>query len=95
MIKDLTIEQAKLESFMSDISERCYSAGWLQNLEFALWNALMNGPTKYGHGVISQHDIDNLIQLSKACNCWIVMDDITEETAIDLGMWQEMYKKHV
>ncbi|MBS1669529.1 MAG: hypothetical protein JST58_19305 [Bacteroidetes bacterium] len=76
---------------MSDISENCYSAGWLENLEYVLWDAITNGERKFGHGIIYQKDIDKLEQLSKDCNCWIYYDDVTEQTAIRLDLWRQKF----
>jgi hypothetical protein len=84
MMKDLTSSQLLLEEYMSEISERCYSAGWMENLEYVLWHALINGQRKYGQSVISQKDIQTLIELSNSCNAWIIFDDETEETAMHL-----------
>jgi hypothetical protein len=75
MIKDLTSQQHLLADFMSDISERCYYAGWMRNLEYVLWDALLHGQRKYGHGTISQEEIEALKDLSKAANAWIIFDD--------------------
>ncbi len=58
----LTSEQKKLADFMSEISERCYSAGWLKNLEYVLWDTLNNGTRKFGQDKISHDDIDELKQ---------------------------------
>ncbi|HEX6180949.1 MAG TPA: hypothetical protein VFZ47_06855 [Chitinophagaceae bacterium] len=38
MLSDLTNEQRELETFMSDISERCWYAGWLEVTEYILWD---------------------------------------------------------
>ena len=95
MLKDLNIDQTKLMAFMSDISERCFSAGWMENLEFSLWNAILNGPRRYGHGLITTEDIDYLKEQSTICNCWIVFDEINEETAMDLTLWREKYKRDI
>lgn len=95
MLKDLNIEQTKLMVFMSDISERCFSAGWMENLEFSLWNAVLDGPGRYGHGMINRENIDYLKDQSTVCNCWIVFDEITEETAIDLTLWREKYNQDI
>ncbi|WP_165499728.1 hypothetical protein [Pedobacter frigidisoli] len=48
---------------MREISEYCYSAGWMLNLEYALWDALLNGKRKYGQSIISEIDIEILIKL--------------------------------
>lgn len=97
MLKDLTPDQEKLASFMSDISERCYYATWLLNLEYVLWGALIHGPRTYGHGEITQQDIDTLKRLSGAVNAWIVFDDdpTIEEVALDLDEWAAKYQADV
>lgn len=95
MRKDLTSQQLLLVDFMSEISERCYSAGWMQGLEYILWNAILHGQTKYGHDFVSQTDIAMLSDLSKAANAWIVFDDNTEETAIGLYDWKEKFQQDI
>ncbi|MEP6466987.1 MAG: hypothetical protein ABJB05_11815 [Parafilimonas sp.] len=95
MLNDLTFEQRKLADFISDISERCYSASWLENLEYVLWDMLNKGERKYGRDVLTQQDIKQLIQLSNDCKCWIYFDDIKEETAIDIELWKEEFDKTI
>ena len=80
-----------LAEFMSDLSEKCYSANWLENLEYVLWDTLMNGERRWGQDNISQQDIENLNQLCKDSNCWIYFDDKKEETAIDLIAWRQKF----
>lgn len=48
MLNDLTSAQQRLAQYMSELSERAYSAGWMDGLELALWQALKDGPYKYG-----------------------------------------------
>ncbi len=95
MLNDLTTKQRKLADFMSDISERCYSAGWIQHLEYVLWDSLTTGERKFGQNIISQQDINQLIQFSKDCNCWIYYNDITEETAIDIFSWRQIFDEAI
>lgn len=76
---------------MSDISERCYSCGWMEHLEYVLWDAIINGERKYGHRIIAQRDISQLGAISKDCQSWIIFDDERGETAIDLEVWAKMY----
>lgn len=92
MLNDLTKEQRILADFMSDLSEKCYSAGWLENLEYVLWDASITGERKFGQDIVSQQDIDQLNQLSNDCNCWIYFDDISEETAIELALWRQKFE---
>jgi hypothetical protein len=95
MIYDLEPDQSQLANLMSEISERCYSAAWMADLEYVLWDAVINGQRKYGHGVITQPDIDDLKKLSQACQAWIFFDDETEETAINLDTWTRMFEEAI
>lgn len=88
MRNDLSIKEGMLHNFMSEISERCWSAGWMHNLEYVLWDVLTNGERKYGQSFITGEDINTLKQLSEEANCWIVFDDQLEEIAIDVKAWQ-------
>jgi hypothetical protein len=92
MLKDLTLEQREFANLMMEISERCYYAGWIANLEYVLWHAMKNGERKYGHDSITKSDIHLLAQISTILNTWIYMDDITEETAITLDKWEKKYQ---
>lgn len=94
-MKDLTPEQLALADLMSEISERCYHAGWMQNVEYVLWDALKSGERIYGHGTITQEDISALKELSQAANCWIAFDDTLGETAIELPIWQKKFQDDV
>ncbi|RYZ90662.1 MAG: hypothetical protein EOP06_07645 [Proteobacteria bacterium] len=95
MLKDLTDDQRKLAEVMSDISERCYSAGWMTNLEFVLWDVLITGERSYGHGKITAQDIVELTELSHRCAAWIYFHDDTEETAMDLSSWTKLFREIV
>ena len=88
MLKDLTKQQRLLADAMSAISEKCWSAGWMSNLEYALWHALISGERKYGQDFITQQDINTLLSLSKECDDWIYLSDTTKETAIELSKWR-------
>lgn len=91
----MTKDEKKLSDLMNAISERCYSAAWMANLEYVLWNVALSGPAKYGHDVISQDDINQLIQLSEKTQAWIIFDDNHEETSISLDKWKEKFKEEV
>jgi hypothetical protein len=90
MITDLTNAQRELADYMSEISEKCYSASWMQGLEYALWNAVINGEQAYGQNFITTKDCETLRILSEACDSWIYFDESTEETAISLSLWKKM-----
>lgn len=95
MLTDLTVEQRRLADLMIEISEKCYSAGWIKNLEYLLWDALTNEERKLGRDIISESDIDQLKQLSQDCNCWIYFDDKEEESPIELESWRDKFEKGI
>ncbi|OQP65875.1 hypothetical protein A3860_14875 [Niastella vici] len=76
---------------MSQLSEKGFCAGWMNGLEFDLWRILNGSNRKYGHHAITQEELDQLQFLSDKCGCWIVFDDVNEETAIDLETWKKMF----
>ncbi len=91
MLQDLNDDQRLLEALMSDISEMGFCAGWMMGLEFDLWRIINGGDNRYGHHILTQAEIDQLRFLSDKCNCWIIYDDQTEETAVVLETWKLMY----
>ncbi|HEY5916319.1 MAG TPA: hypothetical protein VIU13_02925 [Chryseolinea sp.] len=76
---------------MSAISEKCYSAGWMGDSEYVLWDAVISGPRSFGCGKITQEDIDKLIGISNKTKTWIVFDDELEETAIPVDKWRKQF----
>jgi hypothetical protein len=95
MLGNLTVEQKRLAELMSRISERCYSAEWIKNLEFVLWNSLETGERTFGQGKITTQDIEGMTALSRLSSGWIYFDDNAEETAIDITSWTELFQKVV
>jgi hypothetical protein len=95
MESDLTENELKLAEFMSEISENCYAAGWMHNLEYVLWHAVIDGQRKYGQSYITESDIKILIELSSDAGTWIVYDDRKEQTALSLKEWTEKFKNDV
>lgn len=64
-----------LFALMSAISEDCWCAGWLHNLELSLWQAREAGPMKFGMGEITQRQCDLLRLLSDEAGGWWVYGD--------------------
>ncbi len=95
MLDDLTFGEQSLANFMSEISERCYSAGWMEDLEYVLWDAVINGEKPYGHGKVTNQDIQILKLLSDYCKGWIYFDEQKEETVIDFKSWGQKYDSHI
>jgi hypothetical protein len=91
MKHELTAKERLLADLMSEVSERCFCAGWMQNLEYVLWNALLKGEMKYGYDRIITQDISALRELSLEAGCWIVFDDEVGEKPIALIKWQKKF----
>lgn len=90
-----TPDQWLLAYTMSNISELCYAAMWMENLEYVLWHAVEEGPRRYGRDEISLDNIKALKMLSERCGAWIFFDDADGETPIPLDLWQEKYSQHI
>lgn len=92
MISSLNKEQLKLAEYMSELSELAYTAEWMDELEFSLWNAMNHKITKYGNLVFSQQIIDNLRELSDKAGGWIIFDEKEEETFLTWKEWDKIKK---
>ena len=95
MTKDLTKDEKRLARIMSEISEKCYGAGWAADLEYVLWDAVKSGPRKYGQDKITKEEIDELKSLSNQTKTWIVFDDEKEEIAIPLDKWETRFAEEI
>ena len=93
MLRDLNEDQLKLADLMSKISEDGYSAGWMEGLEFALWEALNGEENKYGRHIITSSELEDLKLLSQKFGCWILFNDDQEETAIGLEEWKKKFNE--
>src|SRR5215831_489433 len=92
MLKDLTQPQRALASYMSELSELAFSAGWIDNLEHALWRSVELGPYRFGHLDLKAVHIDKLKQLSASCGGWVRFDAKTEETFVSIEQWRLIYE---
>jgi hypothetical protein len=43
VLLNLEPEAHELAQYMSDLSEDAWHAGWMDGIEFALWDAVING----------------------------------------------------
>jgi hypothetical protein len=93
MLDDLNQDQLKLAGLMSKISEDAFSAGWIEGLEYRLWEISNGGKNSYGGYIVPQEELQQLKFLSDKCGCWIFFDDENEETAIDLESWKNKYNE--
>jgi len=67
----------QLVSFMQDLSEKHYCAGWMKDLEYELWAIATNQPafSRYGSGSLSQGEKDLLMYLNGKIGGWVLYDD--------------------
>jgi len=76
---------------MSDLSEEAYCAGWMQNLEYALWQVVLGERHDYGRLEFMTEHVDSLQQLSHECAGWIVYDDKRGEMWVPRKDWEERF----
>lgn len=76
-----------LYQLMSDISERCYFAGWMAGNEFRLWAAVVDPADnlEYGRRAISPNEVTELRALSETLGGWIVWGD--DEMGLKIDDW--------
>ena len=87
----MTAEAAALRDYMSELSEQAWYAGWMTDLEYALWDAVEHGPRSYGRLDITEHHIARLQELSTACGGWIRFgNDAPEEEFVALDPWKRL-----
>ena len=88
MLLSLSPDQRELADFMSSLSERSYSATWIENLEHILWDQMAGGSSRSSRITLTEAEIERLRSLSNRCGGWIVFDDKTEETYLSLSEWK-------
>jgi hypothetical protein len=76
---------------MSDLSEEAYYAGWMDGLEYALWEAVTGVRREYGRLALTEAHRAHLRELSDNCGGWIVFDDDTEKTWVPLAEWKKRF----
>ena len=76
---------------MSDLSEEAYYAGWMDGLEYALWEAVLGVRREYGRLALTETHRARLRELSNSCGGWIVFDEATEETWLPLEEWEKRF----
>lgn len=88
----LKADQRALAQYMSDLSEQAYCAGWMGDLEYALWEVVLGERREYGRVTFSDEQAADLRRLSAACGGWIAFDDDCEETWLSLSEWHERFQ---
>ena len=87
----LTEKQQELYDLMSYISEEHWCAGWMNGLEFDLWERIKSDdPLPYGLGQIDPELLKKLRELSEETGGWIYMDELGDEHFIAMEEWEDM-----
>ena len=85
-----------LPELMSNISEDCWCAGWLNGLEYDLWVVAKHGPSSYPYGqdVISPEQVEQLRRLSEDCGGWFVFNDDVwyGRRFVPLAEWEALFQ---
>ena len=82
----------RLRSLMSDLSEDCWCAEWLDGCETALWAFVTEGPGGWGLGTVDQRGVDELRDLSdKAGGWWVWNDALDGNVFVPRAEWLARY----
>lgn len=89
---------ALLANYMSDLSEDAYSAGWIQQCEYAIWREMQeNDPNKGGRFIWfipSQRCANTLTLLSNMINGWVMWSEEKDEPVfVPMEEWLDLYQK--
>jgi len=84
-----SITAGLLINVMSAISEERWCAGWMQNLEYVLWDAVIGRR----EDICSPEEIEQLKYLSEKCGGWIVWDEQAKgERFVPMQDWVRLYE---
>lgn len=77
-----------LHDAMSELSEDCYAAGWMQGLEYDLWRIVLAGDGHYGMGRITRDDTARLRQLADDAGGWWMHGEL-----VSMSEWLKRYEE--
>jgi hypothetical protein len=84
----------QLADLMSDISERCWAAGWMSDLEYALWGIVTGKRDRhYGMGEVQDYEIARLQDLSDTAGGWIIWDQQDGRRFVTITEWRQLYTR--
>jgi len=89
MFEHLSPEEQALAEYMSGLSEECFRARWMENVEYLLWSAV-TGNTAGMRWTLKDEDIAKLRNLSEQCNGWIVHENGLQRW-LPLDEWSRKY----
>lgn len=87
MFMRLTPDQQELASLMSEISESCYCAGWMRDLEYALWHMMVTGKAELARYRLPPATRDRLKALYERTGGWITFETNEGEVFVPADEW--------
>jgi hypothetical protein len=89
-----------LENAISKISERCFSAMWMDCIEYTLWPFVQRQePGKLGCDEVTAGDILTLSTLSAKMNAWLMWNDepdaYPDTKVVSLPEWLKVFDSHM
>lgn len=81
---------AALASYMSELSEECWCAGWLSGCEFALWMLANDGGGHWGQDIVTPEAAAQLLALSEEAGGWVRWADGVGAVFVPMDEWKEM-----
>jgi hypothetical protein len=84
MLLTLPPSARELADYLSSLSEGAYRAGWMDGLEFELWEAVISGPREHGRLQITRDHIAQLQHLSEELRA-VAMPPTSETQTVPLG----------
>lgn len=80
---------------MRDMSEDCWCAGWMMNLEFTLWDAMQAGKADLGWGMVKEGDLIRMRCLHELAGGWWTLPKGEEfERFVNTTEWLNILSKH-
>lgn len=95
MTNQMNWKQQALASLMS-ISEDSWYAGWMDGLEFRLWQMVQDPEDNcYGMATVSKEDIQTLKEISDEINGWIAWGEKEgQKVFVSMDEWLEIYNEY-
>jgi len=86
-------KQQALASLMSNISENSWCAGWMDGLEFRLWQMVQDPEDNlYGRAIVSKEKIQILKEISDEISGWIAWSEKEgKEVFVSMNEWLTNY----
>jgi hypothetical protein len=86
---------SRLCEYMQWLSESCWCAGWMDGIEFELWEAWQRSDAfGYGGRIVAPLELETLAWLSRECGGWVTWSvALGSPVFVDLPTWQGIVEK--